>query len=82
MGVCLCSSNPIDDSAELVLLHVLSDKSLSDAERHVAEVEYVDDIVSSIDTSGVLQTGGDPRARRRRRLTHHSELAGRFRETQ
>lgn len=65
--------------AELVLLHVLSDKPLSDAERHMAEVEYLDDLVSSLNAPG-LEGGGDPRLRAQRVLQHYAEVAHRFRE--
>jgi nucleotide-binding universal stress UspA family protein len=36
----LASDIAAKSGAELVLLHVISDKPLTDAERHMAEVEY------------------------------------------
>lgn len=46
--------------AELVLLNVLSDKRLSDAERHMAETEYLDDLAAAPEVAGVLH-GESPR---------------------
>lgn len=65
--------------AELVLLHVLSDKPLTDAERHMAEVEYLDEIAASLGTPD-LAGGGDPRLRAQRVLQHYGDVARRFRE--
>jgi nucleotide-binding universal stress UspA family protein len=65
--------------AELVLLHVLSDKPLTDAERHTAEVEYLDDLLASLDAS-VIGDGGNPRLRAQRVLQHYADVAHRFRE--
>ena len=65
-------------AAELTLLHVLSDKPLTDAERHMAEVEYLDDFVSSLeafDPGG----GGDPRLRAQRALQRYADVAHRLR---
>jgi len=45
--------------AELVLLNVLSDKRLSEAERHMAETEHLDELSN---VTGVLQAPGDPRS--------------------
>ncbi len=66
--------------AELVLLHVLSDKPLSEAERHMAEVEYLDEIVAGLDTGPVLEARGDPRVVAQRVLQHYGDVARRFRE--
>jgi nucleotide-binding universal stress UspA family protein len=66
--------------AELVLLHVLPDRPLSDAERHMAEVEYLDDIVTSAEMQGLLDTRGDPRLAADRLLAHSATVARRFRE--
>jgi nucleotide-binding universal stress UspA family protein len=66
--------------AELVLLHVMSDQPLSDAERHMAEVEYLDEIAGGLDDSGMMQAGGDPRLRAQRVLQHFGDVAHRFRE--
>jgi nucleotide-binding universal stress UspA family protein len=65
--------------AELLLLHVLSDKRLSDAERQMAEVEYLDELTSADDMSGLLQER-DPRAAIQRLLRGSSALTHRFRE--
>ena len=66
-------------AAELILLHVLSDKPLTDAERHLAEVEYLDDLLSSLEPSDP-GAGGDPRLRAQRVLQHYADVAHRFRE--
>jgi len=66
--------------AELVLLHVLPDRPLSDAERHMAEVEYLDDIVTSAEVQGVMDARGDPRLAAERLLAHSAGVARRFRE--
>jgi nucleotide-binding universal stress UspA family protein len=64
---------------ELVLLHVLSSKPLTDAERYMAENEYLDDLVCSLDVPGPAG-GGDQRLRAQRVLQHYSDLARQFRE--
>jgi nucleotide-binding universal stress UspA family protein len=51
---------------ELVLLHVLSSKPLTDAERYMAENEYLDDLVCSLDVPGPAG-GGDQRLMTRAR---------------
>jgi nucleotide-binding universal stress UspA family protein len=66
--------------AELVLLHVLTDKPLSDAERHMAEVEYLDEVVSSLDVGRVMEARGDPRVVAQRVLSNYSDVARRLRE--
>jgi len=66
--------------AELVLLHVLSDRPLSDAERHMAEVEYLDQVVGSGDLSSVLLARGDPRVVAQRVLERYGPLTRRLRE--
>jgi nucleotide-binding universal stress UspA family protein len=65
--------------AEVTLLHVLSDKPLTDAERYLAETEYLDDLLSSLDVPGVAG-GADPRQRAQRVLQHYDAVARRFRE--
>jgi nucleotide-binding universal stress UspA family protein len=65
-------------AAELILLHVLSDKPLTDAERHMAEVEYLDDLLASLEASD--PGGGDPRLRTQRVLQRYADVAHRFRE--
>ncbi len=66
--------------AELALLHVLSDQPLSDGERHMAEVEYLDEVLSGVDVSGVLRARGDPRVVAQRVLAQYGEIARRLRE--
>lgn len=66
--------------AELVLLHVASDKPLSDAERHMAEVEYLDEVVGGVDVRGVMQARGDPRVVAQQVLRQYGDVARRFRE--
>lgn len=65
--------------AELVLLHVLSDRPLSDAERHLAEVEYLDEVVGAVESAGMLGTQGDPRVTAQRALAAAGAVAGRLR---
>jgi hypothetical protein len=58
-------------------LHVISDKPLSDAERHMAEVEYSDEIAASLDATGI-DAGGDPQTRAQRMLQRYAEVARGF----
>jgi nucleotide-binding universal stress UspA family protein len=66
--------------AELVLLHVVSDQPLSEGERHMAEVEYLDEVLSGVDVGGVLQARGDPRVVAQQVLSQYGEVARRLRE--
>ena len=66
--------------AELVLLHVVSDQPLSDGERHMAEVEYLDDVLNGVDVGGVLRSRGDPRVVAQRVLAQYGEVARRLRQ--
>ena len=75
----LASDIAAKSGAELVLLHVISDKPLTDAERHMAETEYLNEIAASVAASGI-DTGGDPRTRAQRMLQHYADLARGFRE--
>jgi nucleotide-binding universal stress UspA family protein len=63
--------------AELVLLHVMSDKPLTDGERYLAETEYVDDLLSSLQAP--VMDSGDSRQRAERVLRYYSEVARRYR---
>jgi nucleotide-binding universal stress UspA family protein len=65
--------------AELILLHVMSDRPLTGAEREMAEVEYLDDLLSSLDAPNI-GGGADPRLRAQRVLQHYAGVAHRFRE--
>ena len=64
--------------AELVLLHVMSDKPLTDGERYVAETEYVDDLLASLEAPVI--SGGDAQVRAQRVLRYYSDVARRFRQ--
>jgi nucleotide-binding universal stress UspA family protein len=64
--------------AELVLLHVMSDRPLTDGERYLAETEYVDELLSSLQAP-VLE-GGDSRLHAERLLRYYSDVARRFRQ--
>ena len=75
----LASDIAAKSGAELVLLHVISDKPLTDAERHMAETEYLNEIAASVAASGI-DTGGDPRTRAQRMLQHYADVARGFRE--
>ena len=48
--------------AQLIVLTVLSDKPLSDEERHLAATEYHTDFLEKLDTSTLMDVRGDPRA--------------------
>ena len=65
--------------AELVLLHVMSDKPLTDAERQMLEVEYLDEITTSLNALAV-EPPGDPGIRAQRVLQHYADVARHFRE--
>jgi nucleotide-binding universal stress UspA family protein len=65
--------------AELVLLHAVSDKPLTDAERHMVEVEYLNEIGTGLDGFAV-EPPGDPSVRAQRILQHYADVARRFRE--
>lgn len=75
----LASDIAAQSGAELVLLHVISDKPLSDAERHMAEVEFPDEIVAGLDATGI-DAGGDPQTRAQRMLQRYADVARGFRE--
>ena len=75
----LASDIAAQSGAELVLLHVISDKPLSDAERHMAEVEFPDEIVASLDATGI-DAGGDPKTRAQRMMQRYADVARGFRE--
>jgi hypothetical protein len=51
----------------LVLLHVISDKPLTDAERQMVELEYLDDIAASL-KAFAIEPLGDPSIRAQRVL--------------
>jgi nucleotide-binding universal stress UspA family protein len=76
----LASDIAAKSGAELVLLHVISDKPLSDAERHMAEVEYPDEIAARLDTTGIDTGGGDRQTRAQRMLQRYADVARGFRE--
>jgi nucleotide-binding universal stress UspA family protein len=65
--------------AELVLLHAVSDKPLTDAERQMVEVEYLNEIGTSLNGFAV-EPPGDPSIRAQRILQHYADVARRFRE--
>ena len=65
--------------AELVLLHAFSDKPLTDAERHMVEVEYLNEIGAGLNGFAV-EPPGDPSIRAQRILQHYADVARRFRE--
>lgn len=65
--------------SELVLLHVVSDRPLSEAERHMAEVEYLDEIATGMDLSAP-SGHADPRVAARSLLQQYGGVARRFRE--
>ncbi len=66
--------------AELVLLHVLSDQPLTEGERHMAETEYLDEVLSGVDVGGLMRARGDPRVVAQQMLAQYGEIARRLRE--
>ena len=64
--------------AELVLLHVMSDEPLTNGERYLAETEYVDDLLSSLQAP--VMDSGDARQRAERVLRYYGDVARRFRQ--
>jgi nucleotide-binding universal stress UspA family protein len=66
--------------AELMFLHVVSDQPLSEGERHMAEVEYLDEVLSGAEVGGLLRSGEAPGAVARRVLADYGGLARRLRE--
>jgi nucleotide-binding universal stress UspA family protein len=66
--------------AELVLLHVVSNQPLSDGERHMAEVEYLDEVLSGMDVGDVLRSRGDPRVVAQQVLARYGEVVRRLRQ--
>ena len=66
--------------AELVLLHVMSSQPLTDAERYMAEIEYLDDLVVQPRRCRPRLASAIRASRAQRVLQHYSDLARRFRE--
>jgi nucleotide-binding universal stress UspA family protein len=66
--------------AELVLMHVISERPLSEAEQHMAEVEFLDEIVGGMDFGGMTEARDDPRVVAQRLLQQYGGVARRFRE--
>jgi nucleotide-binding universal stress UspA family protein len=66
--------------AELILLHVVSDQPLSEGERQMAEVEYLDEVLSGLNAGGVLRSKGDPRVVAQQVLDQYADVARRLRE--
>jgi nucleotide-binding universal stress UspA family protein len=66
--------------AELLLVHVLSDKSLTEAEEHMAEVEFLDELSGAPELANPLQARRDARAATAHLLHGSSALTRRFRE--
>ena len=75
----LASDIAAQSGAELVLLHVISDKPLTDAERQMAEVEYLDEIADGLEVTGI-DPAGDLQTRTQRVLQHYADLTHRIRE--
>jgi len=48
--------------ARLIVLNALSDKPLTDEERHLAAIEYHADFLEKLDTGALMDVRGDPRA--------------------
>ncbi len=65
--------------ADLILVHVLSAAPLSDAERHMAAVEYADELTSRME-SWRQPTSGGPMVSGHEALMRYGDLARRFRE--
>lgn len=65
--------------ADLIALHVISDRPLSDGERRLAETEYLGDVVENLDVGGLMESKGDPRLFARELLKVHGETGRRVR---
>lgn len=59
--------------ARLIALYAVTDRPLSDAERRMAENEYLGDIVENLDIGGLMESKGDPRLFARELLSQHGD---------
>jgi len=59
--------------ARLIALYAVSDRPLTDAERRMAETEYLGDIVENLNLGGLMEAKGDPRVVARELLTQHGD---------
>jgi nucleotide-binding universal stress UspA family protein len=66
-------------SAELIALHVIADKPLSDAERQMAEVEFHAEIAQGFDAARLMDAQGDVRLMSQRLAEQAAATGGRFR---
>jgi nucleotide-binding universal stress UspA family protein len=65
--------------AELIALHVMSDKPLSDAERKMAEVEFQAEIAQSFDLARLTDAQGNVRLMSQRLVEQAAATEARFR---
>ena len=65
--------------AELIALHVISDKPLSEAERKMAEVEFPAEIAQGFDAARLMDAQGNVRLMSQRLAEQATATAGRFR---
>jgi nucleotide-binding universal stress UspA family protein len=65
--------------AELIALHVIPDKPLSDAERKMAEVEFHAEIVQGFDAARLMDAQGNVRLMSQRLVEQAAATGGRFR---
>ena len=66
--------------AELIALHVISDKPLSDAEREMAEVEFHAEIAQGFDAARLMDAQGNVRLMSQRLAEQAAATGGRFRQ--
>ena len=65
--------------AELVAVHVISDKAVSQAERKMTEVEFQAEITGDFDVTARLEARGDARLQSQRLPEQAAETQGRRR---
>jgi nucleotide-binding universal stress UspA family protein len=65
--------------AELLAVHVISDKAVSQAERKMAEVEFQAEVTGDFDVTARLEARGDARLQSQRLAEQAAETLGRFR---
>lgn len=65
--------------AELIALHVIADKPLSEAERQMAEVEFHLEITQGFDAARLMDAQGDVRLMSQRLAEQAATTGGRFR---
>jgi nucleotide-binding universal stress UspA family protein len=65
--------------ADLIAVHIIPDKPLSEAERRMAEVEFQTEVARDFDLTRFADARGDPRLLSQGLTAQAAETAGRFR---